>query len=48
MTVPIARVCASKFKDSKPPFRYRYTSNVFKVRQKLQAKEVKLQIVALN
>ena len=34
MTVPIARVCASKFKDSKPPFRYRYTSNVFKVRQK--------------
>ena len=38
MTVPIARVCASKFKDSKPPFRYRYTSNVFKVRQKFAGK----------
>lgn len=34
MTVPIARVCASKFKDSKPPFRFRYASSVFKVRQK--------------
>ncbi len=29
---------ASKFKDSKPPFRYRYTSNVFKVRQKFAGK----------
>ena len=38
MTVPIARVCASKFKDSKPPFRFRYTSNVFKVRQKFAGK----------
>lgn len=38
MTVPITRVCASKFKDSKPPFRYRYTSNVFKVRQKFAGK----------
>lgn len=38
MTVPIARVCATKFKESKPPFRYRYTSNVFKVRQKFAGK----------
>lgn len=38
MTVPIARVCATKFKDSKPPFRFRYTSNVFKVRQKFAGK----------
>ena len=38
MTVPIARVCASKFKDMKPPFRFRYTSNVFKVRQKFAGK----------
>lgn len=33
MTVPIARVCASKFTRSKSPFRFRYCSNVFKVRQ---------------
>lgn len=32
MTVPIARVCASKFANARPPFRIRYTSNVFKVR----------------
>lgn len=38
MTIPIARVCATKFKDSKPPFRYRYTSNVYKVRQKFAGK----------
>lgn len=32
MTVPIARVCASKFANAEPPFRIRYTSDVFKVR----------------
>lgn len=32
MTVPICRVCASKYANSKPPFRFFYTSNVFKVR----------------
>ena len=33
MTVPIARVCASKFKDQTPPFRFRYHANVYKVKQ---------------
>lgn len=33
MTVPIARVCASKYTKIKPPYRIRYCSNVFKVRQ---------------
>ncbi len=32
MTVPICRVCASKYVNSKPPFRFFYTSDVFKVR----------------
>ena len=32
MTVPIARLCASKFANAQPPFRIRYTSDVFKVR----------------
>ncbi len=32
MTVPICRVCASKFSNSRPPFRFFYTSDVFKVR----------------
>ena len=32
MTVPIARMCASKFANAKPPFRFRYSSDVFKVR----------------
>ncbi len=39
MTVPVARVCASKFKDMKGPYRFRYTSNVFKVRQKFRGKQ---------
>lgn len=34
MTIPIARVCASKFANAKPPFRFRYCSDVFKVRHK--------------
>lgn len=33
MTVPIARVCASKFNKVAPPYRFRYCSNVYKVRQ---------------
>lgn len=33
MTVPIARVCASKFTKVDPPYRFRYCSNVYKVRQ---------------
>ena len=32
MTVPIARMCASKFANAEPPFRFRYCSDVFKVR----------------
>jgi ATP phosphoribosyltransferase regulatory subunit len=32
MTVPIARMCASKFANANPPFRFRYCSDVFKVR----------------
>lgn len=32
MTVPICRVCASKYMNSEPPFRFFYTSDVFKVR----------------
>lgn len=39
MTVPIARVCSTKFKDIQPPYRFRYTSNVFKVRQKFRGKQ---------
>lgn len=39
MTVPIARVCSTKFKDTKPPYRFRYTSNVYKVRQKFRGKQ---------
>ena len=38
MTVPIARVCATKFKEIKPPYRCRYTSNVYKVRKTFAGK----------
>ena len=38
MTVPIARVCATKFKDIQPPYRCRYTSNVYKVRKTFAGK----------
>ncbi|MBP3852973.1 MAG: ATP phosphoribosyltransferase regulatory subunit [Erysipelotrichaceae bacterium] len=38
MTVPIARVCASKLSNSNPPYRIRYCSNVFKVRQMFAGK----------
>lgn len=38
MTVPIARVSATKFKDQTPPFRFRYCSEVFKVKEYLSGK----------
>lgn len=38
MTVPIARVAATKFKDSKFPLRLRYISNVFRVHESLGGK----------
>ena len=38
MTVPIARVCASKLSNSQPPYRIRYCSDVFKVRQAFAGK----------
>lgn len=33
MTVPIARMAATKFKDQKLPLRFRYCANVYKVKQ---------------
>lgn len=38
MTVPIARVCATKFNTKEGPFRFRYSSNVYKVRQSFGGK----------
>jgi ATP phosphoribosyltransferase regulatory subunit len=38
MTVPIARVAASKYRDEKPPFRFYYGENVYKVRQSFAGK----------
>lgn len=38
MTLPIARVCASKFLNTEPPYRFRYTANVYKVRQHFAGK----------
>lgn len=35
MTIPIARVAATKFKDASLPLRFRYSANVFKVNEKL-------------
>lgn len=35
MTIPIARVAATKFKESKTPLRFRYCANVFKVHEEL-------------
>lgn len=39
MTVPIARVVASKFKDVKDTLRFRYCANVFRVHQSLGGKK---------
>ncbi|WP_297237855.1 ATP phosphoribosyltransferase regulatory subunit [uncultured Faecalicoccus sp.] len=38
MTVPIARICASKYKDEEGPFRFCYCANVFKVRESFAGK----------
>ena len=38
MTVPIARVCATKFKEYKRPLRFYYSSNVYKVRESFAGK----------
>lgn len=38
MTVPIARICASKYKEEEGPFRFRYCANVFKVRESFAGK----------
>ncbi|MBR3358010.1 MAG: ATP phosphoribosyltransferase regulatory subunit [Solobacterium sp.] len=38
MTLPIARVCATKFANSEPPFRFCYCSTVYKVRQSFAGK----------
>lgn len=39
MTIPIARVVATKFKEINPPIRLRYTSNVFRVHESLGGKK---------
>lgn len=38
MTVPIARVAATKFKDQQPPLRFRYCANVYKVKESFAGK----------
>ena len=38
MTIPIARVVETKFKDTKLPIKLRYTSNVFRVHESLGGK----------
>lgn len=38
MTLPIARVCAAKYANINPPYRFRYASNVYKVRQHFAGK----------
>ncbi len=38
MTLPIARLCATKLGNVKPPFRFCYASNVYKVRQSFAGK----------
>lgn len=38
MTVPIARVAATKFKDQQPPMRFRYCANVYKVKESFAGK----------
>lgn len=39
MTIPIARVVATKFKEIDPPIRLRYSSNVFRVHESLAGKK---------
>jgi len=38
MTLPIARLCATKLSNVHPPFRFCYASNVYKVRQSFAGK----------
>ncbi|MEG2684572.1 MAG: ATP phosphoribosyltransferase regulatory subunit [Erysipelotrichaceae bacterium] len=38
MTLPIARVVATRFKDSPMPLRFRYTANIFHVNNKLSGR----------
>lgn len=38
MTLPIARICAAKYQNVQPPFRFYYSSNVYKVRQAFAGK----------
>lgn len=39
MTVPIARLVATRFKDQQPPFRFHYCANVYKVKEHLAGKQ---------
>ncbi len=38
MTLPIARLCATKYRDSQTPMRFAYSANVYKVRQAFAGK----------
>ena len=38
MTVPIVRVATTRFKDQKPPFRFQYCANVYKVKESFAGK----------
>ena len=38
MTVPIARVCATRYLNARPPFKFRYCADVFKVRHTFAGK----------
>lgn len=39
MTIPIARVAATKFKDEPLPLRFQYSANVFKVKEELSGNQ---------
>lgn len=42
MTVPIARLCATKYAQARPPFRFRYCADVFKVRELFAGKRAQV------
>jgi len=42
MTVPIARLCATKYAQAQPPFRFRYCADVFKVRELFAGKRAQV------
>lgn len=53
MTVPIARMCASKLKDQKGPYRFRYCADVFKVKEYFAGKrnevsDCGIELIGLN